>query len=109
MAKDLKSKKSDEKEAVAEIMAEVAVESKPVKKAKESLDDDVFIEIPVAIKLKRKELLPGRHKVKRHQVDTIREMVDKKVKADLSIFTGKSYLLDRLANNTLVVKEVDKL
>jgi hypothetical protein len=67
--------------------------------------EEVSIRIPITLKLKRKVYSPGVHKVPRHMVATILEIVDKKRKADLSIFTGKNYLIERLLDRTLIVKE----
>lgn len=94
-------------EASAEVVEKIVKE--PKKQKEEDPYGLVEIDLPVRIKIKRVEYNPGRHVVERHMIDTIREMVDKKMKADLAIFVGKNYLLQRLTNNALVVKEVDKL
>ena len=77
------------------------------------LDDDEFreikVRIPVSLKIKRKHYAPGVHVVERHMVPTIMEMVAKKQAADLSIFTGKNFLVKRLLDRSLVVQEVDDL
>ena len=99
MAKKPEIKKEEKKE-------EAVVEKKASKKG--DMYDKVRIEIPCHIKISRRRLGPGVHEVERHQVDTIREMVDKKVKTDLAIFTGKSYLLKKL-HGVRIVKEVAEL
>lgn len=69
----------------------------------------VKIKIPVQLKIKRKLYPPGIHTVPRHLADTMVEMVDKKRRADLSIFVGKNHLIERLLDRTLVVHEVESL
>lgn len=69
----------------------------------------VKIRIPLHLKIKRKEYQPGEHVVPFHMVDTIIEMIHRKQKADLSIFVGKNYLVQKLLDRSLVVKEVDNL
>lgn len=75
----------------------------------ESPDDLIKITIPVSVKIKRQMLRPGTHVVPRHQVDTIIEMVNKKQRADISIFTGNNYLVERMMDRTLVVSKVESL
>lgn len=71
--------------------------------------DMVRITIPVHLKIKRKVYAPGTHTVPRHMVATMMEMVHKKRKSDLAMFTGKNYLVERLLNRALSVKEVGSL
>lgn len=76
----------------------------------EKKDDDlVNIRVPVHLKIAGKKYPPGVHQVPRHQIATIVEMVDKKRRADLSMFTGKNFLIERLLDRTLVVTEVDEI
>lgn len=75
----------------------------------ESGEKLVKIKIPVQLKIKRKLYNPGVHVVPRHLADTMVEMVDKKRRADLSIFVGKNHLIERLLDRTLVVHEVEQL
>jgi len=78
----------------------------PLKKLKDNnMYDKVKIRVPISFKLKRKRYSPGVHEVERHMVPTILEIIDKKRKADISIFTGKNYLIERLLDRTLIVKE----
>jgi hypothetical protein len=71
--------------------------------------DKVRINLPVTLKIKRKFYHPGQHIVERHQAQTMLEMVDKKRRADLSIFTGKNYLVERLLDRSLQITNVDEL
>lgn len=73
------------------------------------VDDHVMVNIPIYLKIKRKEYQPGLHKIPAHLLPVIREMLYKKRNADLSMFVGKNYLIERLLDRTLVVKEVDEL
>lgn len=74
---------------------------------KEAAQDDLFtITIPVHVKIKRQVYPPGTHKVPRHIADVMIEIVDKKVKSDMSMMVGKSYLVEKLAGNILQVKQV---
>lgn len=115
MAKRQKVKEAAPVEEVQSVESEdqdVAPEVKaPQGKNKHGYDPDelVTIQIPVHIKIKRTMYEPGQHKVPRHILDTIREMVDKKTRSDLSIFTGKNFLINRLAGGTLTIQEVKKL
>jgi hypothetical protein len=69
----------------------------------------VRIKIPVELKLKRKKYPPGIHTVPRHVADSMVEMVDKKRRADISIFVGKNVLLSRMMDRTLVQTQVENL
>ena len=69
----------------------------------------VRIKIPVELKLKRKKYPPGIHTVPRHVADSMVEMVDKKRRADISIFVGKNVLLSRMMDRTLVQTQVEHL
>jgi hypothetical protein len=81
-----------------------------VRDGEDSVDrTKVRINIPVRLKIKNREMMPGSHIVERHQVASILEMVDKKRKADLSIFTGKNYLVEKLIDRSLRVTEVEQL
>lgn len=69
----------------------------------------VKIILPVQLKINRKPYGPGPVIVPAHMVDSIVEMVDKKKRADLSIFTGSNYLVQRMVDRSLVVTKVEKL
>jgi hypothetical protein len=69
----------------------------------------VKINIPVSIKIKRKNYDPGVHEIPKHLLPVVREMLYKKRVSDLSMFVGKNYLIERLLDRTLVVKEVNDL
>ncbi len=69
----------------------------------------VKLKIPIRINVNGVDLPPGENIVERHQVESIVEMIDKKRRADASVFTGNNYLVNRLADNTLVIKKVDKI
>ena len=43
--------------------------------------------------------------VPKHMAESMIPMVQAKMKSDLAIFVGKKYLVQRLADNTLVVRE----
>ena len=69
----------------------------------------VKIKIPVMLKIKRQIYNPGFHSVPMHMARTMSEMVDKKRRADISIFVGKNVLVERLMDRTLVQTEVENL
>lgn len=71
--------------------------------------DDVIVSIPIRMKIAKQLLHPGENKVKRHQLESISEIVNKKIQADMSITTGKSYLIKHLKGVGLQVKEVAQL
>lgn len=76
---------------------------------KDPMYDKVRITIPVHLKIKRRVLNPGTHIVERHQVETILEMVHKKQKANLAIFTGNNYLVEKMVDGALKVTQVEEL
>lgn len=100
-------------EEIDEVIDPRAPQTKPVMTkeagAGEKGEKMVAINIPVNLKIKGKRFAPGVHKVPAHQAATILEMVHRKRKADLSMFTGKNYLLERLLDRTLVIREVDSI
>lgn len=85
-------------------VAPKAIEDK-VKPGDRDPEDLVKVRIPVHLKIKGKMLNPGIHQVPRHQLPTIMEMIHRKRRADLSVFTGKNFLIERLMDRTLVIKE----
>lgn len=95
------------KEAVEQAI-DMSAPAAPVIQGKDP-DALVSINIPVRLKIKRKVYPPGQHKVPRHMIPTMMEMVDKKRRADLEMFTGKNYLVQRLVDRSLVVSEVENL
>lgn len=49
---------------------------------------------------------PGVHFFEEHQIPSIVEMIDKKQRADLAVFVGKKYMVDRLqSDRSLVITE----
>lgn len=104
-------------DAVVDQMTQAEVEefidaSKAVAPAQVQADageEMVKVTIPVYLKIKKTTYQPGTHRVPKHLVPQILEMVHKKRAADLSMFTGKNYLIQRLLDRTLVVREVESL
>ena len=92
-----------------EMEAGVAFKPEPSMEVKESGKDRNFdmvkISLPVTLKIKRKIYQPGTHVVPRHMAATMLEMVDRKRKADISMFTGKNYIVQRLLDRSLVIQE----
>lgn len=107
MAKAPRKKQEEKVEAAPDVPESIEEAKKSVKSAEgsSSIDDIVSIQIPVHVKIKRKVYHPGVHKVPRHVAEVITEMVDKKIKSDLSMFTGKNYSFERLLDRSLVIKE----
>lgn len=106
--------KKKNSQIVAEINAGAQFDTeavKPIAVAEEvdELHQLVKITIPVHLKIKKKVYAPGSHVVERHLADTMIEMVDKKKRADISVFTGNNYLVERLIDRTLVVSKVESL
>jgi hypothetical protein len=69
----------------------------------------VRIKIPVMLKIKRQVYNPGFHVVPSHLARMMSEMVDKKRRADMSVFVGKNILVERMMDRTLVQTEVENL
>lgn len=67
------------------------------------------VRIPFELKVGGKRYLPGVHTVNRGVAEVLIEMTDKKRRADMSVFVGKSHLVERLLDRTLVVTEVTDL
>jgi hypothetical protein len=105
----------ESKETYAEHMAKWESKAEKKEAAKEEAKDPMYDDVellndsPYTFKIGRKEILPGKNIIKRHQVDSVREMMFKKRYADLRVTQGKSYLTEKLAGNVLSVKEVEKL
>lgn len=64
------------------------------------------VKIPFDLKVGKKRFQPGIHTVKRAMAEVLSEMVDKKRRADMAVHVGKSHLVERLLDRTLVVTEV---
>lgn len=77
--------------------------------AKDPMYDKVRITVPVEVKIGRKVLPVGTHVVERHQLETILEMVNKKQRANLAIFTGGNYLVEKMVDGALRVSQVEEL
>lgn len=79
----------------------------------EPIGDDpdrlVKIILPVALQINSKTYGPGPEIVPSHMIDTLVEMVDKKKRADISVFTGNNYLVQRMIDRSLVVSKVEKI
>lgn len=71
--------------------------------------DKVRITIPVELKVAKKRYPPGTHIIERHQLDTFLEMVNKKQRANLAIFTGNNYLVEKMVSGALRVTQVENL
>lgn len=67
------------------------------------------VKIPFELKIGKKKFMPGIHRVNRGLAEVMAEMVDKKRRADMAVYVGKSHLVERLLDRTLVVTEVEKL
>lgn len=108
MSKNKSKKIESVKEAV--VVSEEVVSNIVKAGKKDPLYDDVELhnDSPYVFKIGRKEILPGKNIVKRHQVDSIREMMYRKRYADMRVAQGKNYLTEKLAGNVLVIKEVDR-
>lgn len=102
MAKKL-AKESEEIE-----VTEPAEEAESPKK-KASDKDKVKIKVLFPMKLGKQKLMPGVHYVERHQVASIREIQNKKMRSELAMYTGKNFLISRLIDNRLVIKEAADL
>ncbi len=69
----------------------------------------VKIILPVQLKINRVSYGPGPCVVQAHMIDSMVEMVDKKKRADISVFTGNNFLVQRMIDRSLVVTKVDKI
>jgi len=110
MAKEVESMSDEEAQEIVDPGAQFAQPkgiSDPHKE--KNPHDKIQIRINIPMKVARKEYLPGVHIIERHQLPVFREIINKKMKADLSMFTGKNFLVERLFDKTLVIKETDKL
>jgi hypothetical protein len=75
----------------------------------EDMHRKVKVILPVQVKVNRIPYGPGPVVVPAHMVDTLVEMVDKKKRADISVFTGNNYLVHRMVDRSLVVTKVEKI
>lgn len=75
----------------------------------EDINRLVKVILPVRLQVNRKPYGPGPVIVPAHMVDTLVEMVDKKKRADISVFTGNNYLVTRMVDRSLVVSKVEKI
>lgn len=101
-----KKKDDDVIDAGAQFAAPAPVEASG---DSEDIHRKVKIRLPIWLKINGVDYAPGVHTVEAHVVDTMMEMVDKKRRADLAMFTGKNILIERLLDNTLVQREVEQL
>lgn len=100
------------KKAVTEEIPTIDVSPKAAAEVEPIGDDPdhkVKVILPVQIKINRIAYGPGPVIVPAHMVDTMVEMVDKKKRADLSVFTGNNYLVQRMVDRSLVVSKVEKI
>lgn len=80
-----------------------------LKSEKDRMYEKVRITIPVELKIKKRVFHAGTHIVERHQLETILEMVNKKQRANMEVFTGKNYLVEKMVSGALRVTQVDEL
>lgn len=64
---------------------------------------ELFLDSPIHINGKKYE---GKVIVPKHLAETLIPMLQSKKTADLEIFTGKNYLRHKLADGTLIIKEI---
>lgn len=87
------------KAAADEAKAEKAYQSKKFK-----------VRVPVNLAIGGVHYSAGSvYEVDRGTMEMITEMADRKRRADLSVFTGKNHLVQRLLDNTLKITEVETL
>lgn len=67
------------------------------------------VRTPIQLSIGGRLFPPGVHKVDRGTMEMISEMVNKKRNADLAVFAGKSHLIERLADRSLRITEVDQI
>lgn len=96
-------------EEIQVIDAGAQYEQTPVVEVPSEQERMVKIILPVQLKINRVPYGPGPVVVPARMVDSIVEMVDKKKRADISIFTGSNFLVQRMMDRTLVVTKVEKL
>lgn len=99
--------------APAEDLTEAYPDHQPkqaVKEVSKAASNDpnrmVRINVPVRVNINDKSYY-GVCEVPAHVAETILPMVSRKVKSDLRVFTGKNYLVQKLADNSLSVVEGD--
>lgn len=71
--------------------------------------EKVRVRIPVYLRINGKEFAPGTHIVERHQLETILEIVNKKQRADLAVFTGNNFLVEKIVGGALKITQVEEL
>ncbi len=67
------------------------------------------VRVPFALKIGGRDFDPGIHTVPRGTMEVITEMVYRKRTADIAVYTGRNHLVERLADRSLRVTEVDEL
>ena len=77
--------------------------------AKDPMYDKIRVSIPVHLKIAGVAYPPGTHIIERHQLDTVLEMVKKKQRANLAIFTGNNFLVEKMVSGSLKVTQVEDL
>ena len=65
-------------------------------KVAEDADAIVTVDLPVEVKINQRRYGPGQVKVPKHLAETMIPMVYKKQQADISVFTGKNYRVQRI-------------
>lgn len=91
------------------IAGEPPPKEKVESKGKDPMFDKIRVTIPVALSIAGTDYPAGSHIIERHQLDTILEMVNKKQRANLAIFTGGNYLVEKMVGGALKVTEVAEL
>lgn len=67
--------------------------------------EEVWIEITHPVKINGEEFF-GRTKMPRHQAESIAEMLQKKIQADMAAITGKNYIQRFLPNGDRIISPV---
>lgn len=115
MAKKPELKKDEQEEVQQEVQQEApkAVAQKAAPKARipdgltEKDMEPITVVCDPAVKINGK-IYQGEVTVPKHIAQTIVPMIQAKRRSDLEIFTGKSRLVQKLADGTLVVKDQGK-
>lgn len=93
--------------AVEDVSVKATVkESAP---AQDPMYDDIEVQVDGFYRIAGQDIKPGKNIIKRHQLDTLNELVYRKRYSDARVTQGKNYLTEKLAGNVLVIKEVDRL
>lgn len=99
-----------EVDAVEDISDAYPETQAPVKQkaGKQSTDPNriVKVNVPVRIRINDQEYY-GPCEMPAHVAESLIPMISRKMKSDMKVFTGKSNLVNRLVDGTLVIKEGD--